>query len=168
MSRHQRLPSRLARQAAAALVIAASGAVVAPAAHAASPFESLTGSWSGGGRVVFEGGQSERLRCHAQYRSSSSGRRLGLSIRCASASNAFDLQGDLAYHGGRVSGSWNERSLGASGSATGRANSHSVVLHFSGAVTGSMSLALSGSSQTVAIASQGTALRAINVSLRRR
>lgn len=137
-------------------------------AHAASPFESLAGSWSGGGRVTFEGGQSERLRCNAHYRSSGGGSRLGLSIRCASPSNAFDLRGDLAYRGGRVTGSWSEQSLGASGDARGQASSHRVVLRFSGTVSGSMSVALTGRSQTVTIASHGTTLRAINVSLRRR
>lgn len=137
-------------------------------AHAASPFNSLSGTWSGGGRVIFEGGQSERLRCNAQYRSSGGGNRLGMSIRCASSSNAFDLRSDLAYRSGRVSGSWNERSLGASGSASGRADNSRVVLRFTGTISGSMAVALSGASQTVTIASQGSALRAINVSLRRR
>ncbi len=160
--------SRPARHTAVAMIAATVSLAGGFGAQAASPFETLTGSWTGGGRVTFEGGQSERLRCNAHYRSSGGGNRLGLSIRCASASNAFDLQGDLVYRGGHVSGSWNERTLGASGDATGRADSNRVVLRFSGSASGSMSVALSGKSQTVTIASQGTALRAINVSLRRR
>ena len=144
------------------------GMATAPAALAASPFDSLAGAWSGGGRVTFEGGQSERLRCNAQYRSSGSGQRLGLAIRCASPSSAFELRSDLAYRAGRVSGNWQERTLGASGDATGRADSSRVVLRFSGAVSGSMAVTLSGPSQTVTIATQGTALRGIRMSLRRR
>jgi hypothetical protein len=137
-------------------------------AQAASPFGRLNGAWSGSGRVTFEGGQTERLRCSASYRSSDGGSRLGLSIRCASASNSIELRGDLTYNNGRVSGSWEERSTGASGSASGRADSDSVVLRFSGSASGTMSVALGGSGHTVSVSSQGTALRGINVSLGRR
>lgn len=137
-------------------------------AEAASPFEGLAGAWTGGGRVTFESGQSERLRCNANYSSSGAGQRLGIAIRCASPSSAFELRSDLAYRAGRVTGSWQERTLGASGEATGRADSGRVVLRFTGAASGNMAVALSGSSQTVTIATQGTALRGIRVSLRRR
>jgi hypothetical protein len=148
-----------------AAVLATAGA---SGAHAASPFDSLSGSWSGGGRVTFEGGQSERLRCNAYYQSSGGGQRLGLSIRCASTSSAFELRSDLAYRAGRVSGSWQERTLGASGDASGRADRSRVVLRFMGTASGNMAVALNGRSQTVTIATQGTALRGIRMSLRRR
>ena len=152
------------------LKIAAVAAVATFAAHtgasAASPFDRLAGSWSGGGRVTFEGGQTERLRCNARY--ASSGNRLDLTIRCASPATSFELRGDLAYSGGRVSGNWQERTLGASGRAAGRANAGSIVMRISGAASGSMSVALSGRAQTVTVSTVDTALRGINVSLRRR
>lgn len=152
----------------AAVVAAALGLVATPAALAASPFDAMNGTWTGGGRITFEGGQSERLRCNAHYRSSGSGQRLGLAIRCASPSSAFELRSDLAYRAGRVSGSWQERSLGASGDASGLADSSRIVLRFSGTASGSMAVALGGRSQTVTIATQGSSLRGIRVSLRRR
>jgi hypothetical protein len=161
-----------ARSAVAALKIAAVAAVATVAAHtgasAASPFDRLAGSWTGGGRVTFEGGQTERLRCNARYASSGSGNRLDLTIRCASPATSFELRGDLAYRGGRVSGNWQERTLGASGRAAGRANAGSIVMRISGAASGSMSVALSGRAQTVTVSTVDTALRGINVSLRRR
>lgn len=153
----------------AAIIAATLGmAAVVPAAQAASPFEGMSGAWAGAGRITFEGGQSERLRCNANYRSSGSGQRLGIAIRCASPSSAFELRSDLAYRGGRVSGSWQERTLGASGDASGLADSSRVVLRFTGTAAGSMAVALAGRSQTVTIATQGTALRGIRMSLRRR
>jgi hypothetical protein len=154
------------------LKIAAVAAIATVAAHtgasAANPFDRLAGSWTGGGRVTFEGGQTERLRCNARYTSSGSGNRLDLAIRCASPATSFELRGDLAYRGGRVSGNWQERTLGASGRAAGRANAGSIVMRISGAASGSMSVALSGRAQTVTVSTVDTALRGINVSLRRR
>lgn len=154
------------------LKIAAIAAVTMFSAHAgasaASPFERLAGSWTGGGRVTFEGGQTERLKCNARYASSGSGNRLDLTIRCASSATSFELRGDLAYTGGRVSGNWQERTLGASGRAAGRANAASIVMRISGAASGSMSVAVSGRAQTVTVSTIDTALRGINVSLRRR
>ena len=77
---------------------------VSPVA-AASPFPVLQGTWAGSGRVIFEGGNSEALRCNAYYTSSEGGTTLGLAIRCASASNRLEIRGHLRYSGGRVSGS---------------------------------------------------------------
>ena len=153
----------------AAVTVAAIAAFAAnTGANAASPFERLAGSWTGGGRVTFEGGQTERLRCNARYASSGGGNRLDLTIRCASPATSFELRGDLAYQGGRVSGSWQERTLGASGRAGGRANAGSIVMRISGSASGSMSVALSGGAQTVTVTPIDTALRGRNVSLRRR
>lgn len=157
-----------ARPTALAAILLAASVICIPEARAASPFESLAGAWSGGGRVTFEGGQSERLRCNAQYRSTRAGQQLGIAIRCASPSSAFELRSDLAYRGGRVSGNWQERTLGASGEASGRADSSRVVLRFTGTASGSMAVAFTGRSQTVTIATHGTALRGLRMSLRRR
>lgn len=161
-------PLRFAIRMRTAAMAAVLTAAATSGAHAVSPFDNLDGRWSGSGRVTFEGGQTERLRCNADYRSSGTGQRLGISIRCASPSSAFELYTDLAYRAGRVSGSWQERTLGASGDASGRADRSRVVLRFSGAASGNMAVALSGRSQTVTIATQGTALRGIRMSLRRR
>lgn len=166
MSRKPLILTRCVAPLAIAVAVAAFTAPVG--ASAASPFERLAGSWTGGGRVTFEGGQTERLRCNARYASSGSGNRLDLTIRCASPATSFELRGDLAYRGGRVSGNWQERTLGASGRAAGRATAGSIVMRISGAASGSMSVALSGRAQTVTVSTVDTALRGINMSLRRR
>jgi hypothetical protein len=150
------------------LVLAASLNLAASPAGAASPFASLAGSWSGTGRVLFEDGQSERLRCNARYSSSNRSTRLELTLRCASTSATFDLNGRLTDRGGRIAGEWFERSFGAEGTVYGRATGDSIILRLGGSIAGAMSVAVSGSSHSVSVSTQGTGLRNIRIGLRRR
>jgi len=161
---YSKYPARLA----AAAGLAAAILLIAPAAHASSPFGALSGSWSGSGTVQFEGGQTERLRCNAYYTSASGETELGLAIRCASASNKLEIRGRLTYRGGSVSGVWEERTFNASGTASGRASGNRISLRLQGTVPGAMDVSVSRSRQTVAINTQGTALRAVRIGLSRR
>ncbi|MGL4397477.1 MAG: hypothetical protein ACRCS9_13130 [Hyphomicrobium sp.] len=135
-------------------------------APAAEAFNALKGSWSGGGTAKFEGGQSEKLRCSARY--TGGGSSLNLSLKCASASAQINLGGQLTANGSRVSGSWSESSFGLSGGAYGTAGANSVRLRISGGAKGFLTLNVSGSRHSVSISTQGTTLRGVNVSLRRR
>jgi len=150
------------------VISAISAALLQTSAGAASPFRTLHGSWSGSGNVQFEGGQTERLRCTAHYRDIGGGEALGLAIRCASASNRIEIRGRLNYNDGRVTGTWEERTFNASGTAAGRASDSRISLRLAGTVSGSMNVTVSRSSQSVAINTQGTALRAVRIGLRRR
>ncbi len=120
-----------------------------------SPFNSLEGVWGGSGSVRFSNGKSERLVCKAYYNSKDSGVRLSLAIRCASASYKIELRSQLSYGGGRVKGTWEERTYNTAGSVVGTAASGSVRLTFSGNVAGAMSVSFGGSQQRVTI-SAGT------------
>jgi len=152
---------------AAAAGLAASTLLVG-AAEAASPFTTLNGTWSGSGRIEFENGKSERLRCTAYYTSSNGGNGLGLAIRCASASNKIEVRGRLDYRNGRVSGVWEERTFNASGTATGQASDNRVSLRLAGSIPGSMNVNVSKTRQSVAINTQASGLRAIRIGLSRR
>lgn len=138
------------------------------AAEAASPFTLLHGTWSGSGRIEFENGQSERLRCTAYYTTSGGGNTLGLAIRCASPSNRIEVRGRLNYNNGRVAGAWEERSFNASGTASGQASDNRISLRLSGTIPGTMHVNVSKSRQSVAINTQASGLRAIRVGLSRR
>jgi hypothetical protein len=138
------------------------------AAKPASPFSGLAGSWSGGGTASFDGGRSERLRCTASYRPGGSGNTLAMTIRCANASLNVQLNGNLRYQNGRVSGSWSESSTGAGGSAAGRAGASSLRLRIGGDLSGNLSVSYSGSSQSVSIATNNSAFRRASFSLKRR
>ncbi len=149
---------------AAAIAIAVLGG--AGAASAADAFNALKGSWSGGGKASFAGGQSEKLRCTARY--GGGGSSLSLSLKCASASAQINLTSSLAANGNKVSGDWAENSFGLSGGAYGSTNGGSVRLRISGDTTGYLTLNVSGNRHTVALSSQGTTLTGVNVSLGRR
>jgi hypothetical protein len=153
---------------AAALTTSVILAAGAASAKSANPFANLAGGWSGGGTASFEGGRSERLRCTANYRPGSGGNTLAMTIRCANASLNVQLNGNLTYHNGRVSGSWSESSTGAGGSAAGRAGPSSLRLRIGGDLSGNLSVSYSGSSQSVSIATNNSAFRRANFNLKRR
>lgn len=147
-----------------ALILAATTAEAKPA----NPFANLAGGWSGGGTASFEGGRSERLRCTANYRPGAGGSTLAMTIRCANASLNVQLNGNLRYSNGRVSGSWSESSTGAGGSAAGRAGPSSLRLRIGGDISGNLSVSYSGSSQSVSISTNSSAFQRANFNLKRR
>jgi len=91
-------------------------------AQAASPFEGLSGHWSGDGSIVLTSGTTERLRCDATYTVSGGGDNLDQTLRCASDSYTFDLRNSLANKAGVILGSWNEVSKQVEGGISGTAS----------------------------------------------
>jgi len=143
-----------------------------PITHAhAGPFAGFTGTWSGGGSVRLFGGKSEKIRCRAYYTPKSSGRGLGMAIRCASAGNKFELRAQLNGSGRSVSGSWEERTFNTSGRVSGTASSGKMKLRINGPVQGSVSISTKGRKQWVSIAtstSDGSGSMRISIKLKRR
>lgn len=136
-------------------------------AYAASPFHAIGGSWHGSGRIRLSDGKTENLRCRAYYNPKSGRAHLGMAIRCASASYNIHMRSSLNFDGGRVTGSWEERTFNASGGVSGSARNGSISLSVSGAVSGRMNISYGGSRQNVSITTSGTALESVNISLRR-
>ncbi|MGE0627187.1 MAG: hypothetical protein AB7O43_05130 [Hyphomicrobiaceae bacterium] len=137
-------------------------------AASASPFSTLDGAWAGSGRVNFEGDRNERLVCRAYYNSKDGGSGLGLAIRCASTSYKIEMRAALVYSGGRVSGTWEERTYNAAGTMKGEAGSSTMHIDFSGNVSGKMSLDFSQSKQKVSISALGGGAADIHLNLTRR
>jgi hypothetical protein len=157
----------LVRRSVSALALAAVTLAASVAPGIAEPWTGLSGSWSGSGQFRLESGRTEGLRCSAHY----APRRdvLGLSLRCASASNRIELRARLVSRGDRVSGTWEERSYNASGSVSGRATGNSLRLAINGGgLSGYMVVTTAGGSQSISVRTDGAALRGINISLRRR
>lgn len=150
----------------AVVVLAALAVCAVPGlAAAATPFGSFEGTWSGGGRIVLDGGSSERLSCRASYNPRSGGSSLGMSIRCASASYKIELRASLVSSGSTVSGSWEERTFNAGGSVTGRNTGSALNLSFKGNVSGAMSVNVGGRQQRVSITSNGGGFQSVSISL---
>jgi hypothetical protein len=93
---------------------------------------------------------------------------LGLALRCASAGNRIELRASLVSRGSRVSGSWEERSYNAAGTVSGVAAGSSLRLAFGGGVlSGVMVVTTNGRSQSISVRTDTSALRGVNISLRR-
>ena len=137
-------------------------------AGAEGPFTSLGGNWSGSGQIRFDGGNAEALTCRAFYTPKDDGASLGLAIRCASPSNKIELRATLTSTGGRVSGSWEERTFNAAGEVTGQVTNTRLNLAIKGGgFNASMMVGTTGSSQSVLIQTEGTGMRSVNINLSR-
>lgn len=143
------------------------GAATTAALAQSGVFAAFSGSWSGSGQLRLEGGQRESIRCSASYVPRSGGAALGLSLRCASPSGRVELRASLTSSGGRVSGSWEERSYGVAGQLSGSASAGTLRLAFSGGgISGSMTVTTSGGSQSISMR-MDSALQGVSVNLRR-
>jgi hypothetical protein len=156
-----------ARRGVAASAVVLAAVFGSAGASTANPLAIMDGAWSGGGQFRLEDGRTERIRCTALY-SSRSGATLGLALRCASAGNKIELRAKLVAKGNRVSGSWEERSYNASGQVSGLAAGNSLRLAISGgALSGFMVVTTNGRSQSISVRTDTSALRGVNISLRR-
>jgi hypothetical protein len=162
-------PQRGLRYGASLLLAVALGAgSLGGPASAGGPFEQLVGTWSGKGKVTFEGGNSEALACTAYYVSRDAGSGLGLTIRCASTSYKTEIRSNLHHANGRISGEWEERSFNAAGAASGVVNSERIHLQISSwaRFTALISRRLTASS-SVSISTNGGGLSAVSIGLSR-
>jgi hypothetical protein len=161
-------PKRILRYGAPLLLAFAAGTSSwSGPARADGPFEQLSGTWSGKGKVTFEGGTSEALACTAYYVSRDAGAGLGLAIRCASTSYKTEIRSNLHHANGRISGKWEERSFNAAGAASGVVSSGRISLQISGAINGSITILHAGSTQSVSISTSGGGLSGVSIGLSR-
>lgn len=135
-------------------------------ASAAGAFSKFIGTWTGSGTVRLENGKREKIRCNGYYTERKGGNGLGVAIRCASASNKIEMRAGLSQAGGRVVGSWEERTFNAGGSVTGSSSPNSVRLSISGSITGTLTMNVNGNSQSVSLAGGGVG--GVTISMRRR
>lgn len=166
MMRSQKLAASMSAWASA---IAIGLAVCIGPANAASdnPFVELAGTWSGSGTARFDGGKTESLRCRGYYTNNGNPQSLGLSIRCANASAKVELRANLLNANGEVSGSWEERTYNQSGTVTGRVTANRMNLSITGGINGSMTVAISGGSHSVTVATSGPSFKGVNISMSR-
>jgi len=151
-----------------ALALGACAVLIASVpATAGSPFSALVGTWSGKGTARLEGGKSERLSCKGYY-SGSGGSQLKLNIICANPSTKVELRSILKYAGGRITGTWEERTYNQVGTITGSADDSKLRLNIGGgALTGLLSVSLGGETQSVSLSTQGSALKGVSINFAR-
>ncbi|MGE3915231.1 MAG: hypothetical protein AB7F78_05975 [Hyphomicrobiaceae bacterium] len=77
---------------------------------------SLEGTWSGGGRIVFPSGETERARCRASFRRQG-GNSYGMSAVCATPSARVEQSAAVTHvTGNRYRGEFINQEFGISGS----------------------------------------------------
>ncbi len=131
------------------------GVASSSSAHG-SLFENLAGTWSGAGTVTVSEGNSERLRCRAEY-SASGSTRLHIALRCASDSLNLEVSSDVARQGDRLGGTWNESSTGVSGDLSGTVGPSQMQASVSGpSVSGHLTLVLRGDVQSLTLTTEGS------------
>ena len=152
---------------ASAIAMGLALSVGAAGAASDNPFVELAGTWSGSGTARFDGGKTESLRCRGYYTNNGNPQSLGLSIRCANASAKVELRANLMNSNGAVSGSWEERTYNQSGTVSGRATPNRMNLSITGGISGSMTVAISGGSHSVTVATSGPSFKGVNISMSR-
>lgn len=130
-----------------------------------TPFDTLIGSWRGSGQVELDQGRKERLKCNAYY--TGGGSQLRMAILCQSESSNVQIRSALSESGGRITGTWEERTFNAEGNASGQVTDGKISLAIAGGVTGTMIVTYTSSRQSVAISTQGVALKSVNIDLTR-
>ena len=155
--------SRTALFAAAVLVcVAASEAWSAP-----GPFSDLAGTWSGNGAVMLWNGVQEPIRCRATYHVDRSGAQVDIFLRCASASQKFELQSRATQQNGNVSGTWVETTHRAQGTIYGRAAPGRILVNVQGALNGRLALNTKNNMQSITIELPGSMFSGVSIALRK-
>jgi hypothetical protein len=160
------LKTLVAQLGALALISAATVGPSTNSAAADAGLDVLAGSWQGGGTMSFESGETEGISCNGYYKGGAS---LSVVIRCKGTSSNFELRSKLESNGGKVSGSWEERTYNASGDVSGTASTGKLNVQFTGSLTGSLEMSFSASSQSVSVSvgTKGAGIKGVRVSLSR-
>jgi hypothetical protein len=134
--------------------------------RADSPFDSLRGSWSGGGTVILAAGGQERVRCVASYQPS--GPSVRMTLRCASDSYKVDLTSQITSKSGQLSGTWSEASHQLQGDITGRSTPGVIQASAkSPTFEAAVNVRTTGSNQSISIQAPGTPVSQVTLALKR-
>jgi hypothetical protein len=160
-------PGLIFRRLLGSAVLAASMILLASPGQAQSgPFANLAGGWTGNGKILIKDGGSESIRCRATY--TVAGADLNQVLRCASDSYRFDLTTNVTASGNNLSGSWSETSRNVNGTLGGKVSGGEIeALVEANGFAASLSVKTSGNKQTIAIRSQNTDLRGVDITLTR-
>lgn len=157
-----------------ALAVAAAAGFLGIAASAGpvqasnSPFNAMSGSWSGGGVITMASGTKERIRCRANYDVGGGGSNLDLRLRCASDSFNFELQSSATHDNGAVSGNWSENTRHVGGNIEGVARGNAIHVRVSGIISATLGVSTNGNQQSISIQAPGTELASVAISLSRK
>jgi len=92
-----------------------------------------------------------------------------MAIQCKSDKNPINIRSQLRIDGSRASGTWEERTFNASGTASGSVGSSNMSLSVTGGgFSGTMSVSFGKSSHRVSISTQGIAMSRATMNFKKR
>ena len=94
--------------------------LAAAPACAQQSFDSVAGSWSGGGWMTTKDGPRERVRCKVDYIVKNTGQSMKMNVRCASDAYKMDLSANIDQNGTALSGNWFESQYRQGGKVSGQ------------------------------------------------
>jgi hypothetical protein len=152
----------------AVVLLGPPAAAQAQAEAAVKPFSSMSGSWTWSGVITLGSGDKERIRCRVTYAVDDPGIRLEQDLRCASDSYKFELNSDISYANGYVTGRWNETTRRTSGTISGRAMPGRIeAMAETGGFAATLTMVTRGDNQTVQIESKSPDVSDVTITLRR-
>jgi hypothetical protein len=157
---------KLFGQAIKAAAVGAALMLSTAAGHAqTAPFAGFDGAWSGNGTVTLSDGNTEHIRCKADYKVNGTGLNLKQNLHCASDSYKFDLSSDVTSNGDRISGNWSEASRNIFGNLQGTAGGGQIdVFVEANGFSANLTLHTTGNKQTVSISSKGE-IRGVSITM---
>ena len=139
------------------------------AAPADGPFAALQGSWSGTGTIVMSSGGKERIRCSSNDRLGSNNSELRLGLNCESDSYRFNLESQILYRDGTVSGNWFETTRATGGTISGRIAGNQIQVRADGQTFSAiLSVTTRGERQSISIQSPGSEMSDVTITLSRK
>ena len=166
---HMTKPGSTFRRLLGSAVLAASMMLLAsPGQAQTGPFANMAGAWTGTGKILIKDGGSESIRCRATYTVAGTGSGMSQVLRCASDSYRFDLSTNVTASGNNLSGSWSETSRNVNGTLGGRINGGDIeALVEANGFAATLNMRTAGNKQVIAIRSQNTDLRGVDITLTR-
>ncbi len=138
----------------------------APAADRS--FNKFAGRWTGGGWLEMSSGDRERIRCRATYFVLDGGNTLNQNLRCASASYTIDAKNIFNSKGGRITGSWSEKTFNNQGKVTGNNSGNNLKLVVTGNdISAQVSVTIKGAKQSVVMSSKSSKIAKLVINLKR-
>jgi hypothetical protein len=139
---------------------------VAVPAQAEQSFDSVAGSWSGGGSMKPSDGPRERVRCKIDYAPKNAGQSVKMNVRCASDAYKMDLNANIDQNGTALSGNWFESQYRQGGKVSGQ-NVNGVIEAKveSDTITALLTVRTRGNRQTFVMDSPGAWVSHVSIDL---
>ena len=128
------------------------------------PIDDLPGKWTGNGRLVFESGDQEAVKCITTY--VVNGRNINQNIRCASTSYSISVSAVLKVSGDKIEGQWQEANYNSNGQVEGLITNDGFEVDISGdKFTAQMTIETEEGFQRVQIIPVGLILKKVTIVL---